>query len=277
MGTGTKIGWCDHTFNPWEGCQRVSPGCDRCYAEARAARFRSVEWGPRKPRRRLSAAYWKQPLRWNAGARESGTRPRVFCASLADVFDNQVPEEWRADLWALIRECSALDWLLLTKRPQNMAAMLPHDWGAGYPNAALGVTAEDQKRAQERVPILLDTPAAMRFVSVEPMLERVDFNALSAGPENLNALTGLRENPFGAVVARRTGTKLDWVICGGESGPGARAMDPDWARALRDQCAGAGAAFFMKQMGGHPEKRDRLEDLPKDLRIRQFPKGRAAA
>ncbi len=144
----SKIEWTDHTFNPWIGCQHVSPGCDHCYAEAMMDhRYGKVEWGPRGERKRTSEAYWKNPVKWNANARafkrEHGHRPRVFCASLADVFDNQVSPEWRRDLFALIRECPRLDWLILTKRPQNITKMLPSDWGRGYQNGWLGVTAEN--------------------------------------------------------------------------------------------------------------------------------------
>jgi protein gp37 len=131
----SKIEWTDHTFNPWTGCTKVSPGCDHCYAEAWSKRSAIVEWG-NHPRRRTSEAIWKQPLKWNAEARafknEHGLRPRVFCASLADVFDNQADPVWREDLFALICDCRRLNWLLLTKRPQNVAKMLPRDWGDGY-------------------------------------------------------------------------------------------------------------------------------------------------
>lgn len=148
MGEKSKIEWCDHTFNPWIGCQHVSPGCDHCYAETQNAfrKWNGGMWGPHAPRKRTSDANWKQPLRWNAEARafkrEYGHKPRVFCASLADVFDNQVDPLWRDDLFALIRECKRLKWLLLTKRPQNIRKMLPTDWGDGYRNVWLGVTAE---------------------------------------------------------------------------------------------------------------------------------------
>src|SRR5262249_15728488 len=126
MAENSKIEWTDHTFNPWVGCQKVSSGCDRCYAEAWARRTGSIEWGPHAERRRPTADYWRNPYRWIRKA--MGERKRVFCASLADVFDNQASLEWRADLWALIRATQSLDWLLLTKRPENIAKMLPRDW-----------------------------------------------------------------------------------------------------------------------------------------------------
>src|SRR5579871_6812298 len=137
MGNETEISWTDSTFNPWIGCTNVSPGCDHCYAEAMAKRYSWAKWG-KHPRRRTSQGNWRKPLQWNADAnhfgRIHGRRRRVFCASLADVFDNQVPRAWRADLFALIRATPELDWQLLTKRPQNIIKMLPADWGGGYPN-----------------------------------------------------------------------------------------------------------------------------------------------
>jgi protein gp37 len=169
----SKIEWTNHTFNPWIGCQHVSPGCDHCYAEAMMDhRYGKVEWGPHGERKRTSDQYWKNPIKWNAEARdfrrEHGHRPRVFCASLADMFDNQVPKEWRVDLFALIRECRRLDWLLLTKRPQNILKMLPSDWGDGYRNVWLGVTAENQTYFDQRWKHLRNIPAVIKFISYEP-------------------------------------------------------------------------------------------------------------
>jgi protein gp37 len=168
----------------------------------------------------------------------------VFCASWADVFDNQVPSQWRDELWTLIARTPALDWMLLTKRLQNVKKMAPADWPR--PNVWLGTTAENQAEADRRLPILLNIPATVHFASVEPQLEPVD-------------------------LARYLEAGLDWVICGGESGPNCRPFDPDWARGLRDQCRGAGGAFFMKQLGGRWNKRSALEELPEDLRLRQWP------
>jgi protein gp37 len=163
------------------------------------------------------------------------------------VFDNQVPEEWRTDLWALIDRCRNLDWLLLTKRPQNIAKMLPIDWGDGWPHVWLGVTAENQTEADRRLPVLLRVPAVMHFASVEPQLEPVD-------------------------LSRHLAAGIDWVIVGGESGTDRRPFDPDWARSLRDQCRKAGTAFFMKQLGGPAGRaRNKLADFPDDLRIREWP------
>lgn len=229
MAKNSKIEWTDHTFNPWVGCTKVSPGCDHCYAEGWAKRTGgSALW--QGERRRTSEANWRQPVKWNKQSEAEGRRYRVFCASLADVFDNQAEPEWRDDLFALIRETPHLDWLLLTKRPQNIAKMLPADWRAGYPNVWLGTTVENQTEADRRIPHLLNVPARVRFLSCEPLLGPVDLTAHFLNPQ------GFTDTPR-------------WVIAGGESGPGARPMHSDWARSLRDQCAAAGVPFFFKQWG----------------------------
>ncbi|WDZ97935.1 phage Gp37/Gp68 family protein [Herbaspirillum sp. WKF16] len=255
MSENTKIEWADHTFNPWEGCQKVGPGCDHCYAETRNARFAggtALNWGPGAPRRRTSAANWNKPLAWNAAATEfqvsHGRRQRVFCASLADVFDNQVDQQWRDDLFSLIEATPHLDWLLLTKRIGNVGNMLPvpFSFATLYPNVWIGITVVNQAEADRDIPKLLKVDAAKRFLSMEPLLGPVDLN--QALPpvhcETCNA-------DYGALSAHGAGkpTGLDWVIVGGESGPGARPMSPEWARELRDQCTGAGVPFLFKQWG----------------------------
>jgi protein gp37 len=223
----TEISWTDSTFNPWIGCTKVSPGCDHCYAEALAARYGWARWG-KHPRYRTSAANWDKPRAWNADGprflRLHGHRRRVFCASLADVFDNRTPKEWRAELFALIHATGELDWQILTKRPQNIAKMLPADWAYGYPHVWLGTTTEDEKHYRMRWPVLSKIPAARRFISYEPAVGQLGNLAI-------------------------TDTLPDWIICGGESGPGARIMNPQWARELRDQCITLGVAFFHKQWG----------------------------
>src|SRR5579859_1398316 len=239
MGEHSTISWTHHTFNPWYGCTKVSPACDHCYAEGWAKRSGLLDdWG--KDRRRSSPANWRKPLKWDAEAERDGVRRRVFCASLADVFDNQAPAEWRRDLFELIRLTPFLDWLLLTKRPQNVAKMvLRADVLGRLPdNVWLGTTAENQEELVRRRISLLEVPAAVHFLSCEPLLERVWL------PD-----PGSYSYP------------IDWVICGGESGPRARVMDPGWARCLRDQCVEDGIAFFMKQM-------TKKAPIPDDLMVR---------
>ena len=258
MSTNTSIEWCDHTFNPWEGCQKVSPGCDHCYAEARNARFgcgTAPNWGPGAPRRRTSAANWALPKRWNAQAdafmAQHGRRQRVFCASLADVFDNAVDPQWRADLFSLIQQTPNLDWLLLTKRIGNVRGMLAELAHGNdpdlslldmmpLPNMWLGATITNQPEADKTIAKLLEVPAAKLFLSMEPLLGPVDLN-----------YTRQRIQAQRSQLARAINgeTWIDWVIVGGESGPSARPMHPDWASSLRTQCLRAAVPFLFKQWG----------------------------
>jgi protein gp37 len=228
MGEKSKIEWTNHTFNPWYGCTKVSPGCDHCYAESWSKRSGLVRWG-NNPRRRTTENYWKEPFKWNADARlfkrQHGYRPRVFCASLADVFDNQVEPTWREDLFGLIRQCRRLDWLLLTKRPQNIIKMLPTDWGDGYSNVWLGVTAEDQLRFDQRWKILQTIPAVITFVSYEPAL--------------------------GPLMLPKNSPLPEWLISGGESGGGARPLAPQWVRNIIADCRARGVVPFHKQWGSY--------------------------
>lgn len=278
MAENSKIEWTDSTFNPWWGCTEVSPACDNCYAKALDKRTGGNHWGPNAERRRTSPENWAQPLKWDRQAKERGIRLRVFCASMADVFDNQVPAEWCADLWELIRKTPNLDWQLLTKRPQNIKKMLPPDWGNGWHNVWLGQTVENRKTAGN-IWHLLKVPAVVHFLSVEPLLESIDLT-WCATPLNqsgvLNALTGESwiEQWWDEEGKKRTRdvvkkwpSKIDWVICGGESGPGARPMHPGWARQLRDQCAAAGTAFFFKQWGEWIEDPYLPSELAESLEI----------
>lgn len=247
MAENSNIEWTDHTFNPWMGCTKVSPACDNCYAERDTARFKQVEWGPHAPRKRTSPANWKKPLAWNRKAEKLGVRFKVFCASLADVFDNHrsISPAWRQDLWELIEATPNLDWLLLTKRPQNIAKYIPSWWlNEGCPdNVWLGTTAENQEEADRRIPHLLGIPAKVHFLSCEPLLGPIDLISIHVDGIRLNSLVGWMEG-HGTVW-----NALKWIICGGESGPNARPMHPDWARSLRDQCARAGVPFLFKQWG----------------------------
>lgn len=252
MVENSAISWTDHTFNPWIGCQKVGPGCDHCYAEALAGRFNMAQWGPDQERRRTQPHTWLQPRRWNAEAYATGRRARVFCASMADVFDNAVPADWRMDLFDLIRETPHLDWILLTKRIGNVATMLPSDWGDhGWPHVWLMITVVNQTEANRDIPKLLDTPATLRGLSIEPQLGAIDLTPwLHRGDVDL-----WRDDPLAASMLNEAVISghgwvrpaVYWVICGAESGPGARPFQEDWARSLRDQCQIAGVPFFYKQ------------------------------
>lgn len=269
MGKNSKISWCDDTFNPWWGCQRVSPGCQHCYAEALDKRVggamvegkKVLRWGPNAPRVRTSAKNWSLPLKWNELAKAAGVRRRVFCASMADVFEQLQPGQagqldvWRLELFDLIARTPHLDWLLLTKRPQlvmrgiqgaydafprtpggKLGLDLAEAWidGKAPPNVWLGTTVEDQLRANERIPELLKVPAVVRFLSCEPLLEPVDLKA------HRPRISERYDSPL---------LMPDWVIIGGESGGGARRFNVAWARDLVRQARAAGAAAFVKQMG----------------------------
>lgn len=235
MGENSNIEWTDHTFNPWIGCQKVSPGCKHCYAEAFARRYNKAQWGPTAQRVRTSAANWRKPIIWNQKAADAGTRARVFCASLADVFEmNPQLDDWRDELLDLIKQTPHLDWLLLTKRPAFVNEMVPAEWrtvGRWPINVWIGTSVEDQTLANERIPDLLNIPAPIKFLSCEPLV----------GPVKLPAVWV---------------NSVSWVIVGGESGPHARPMAPEWAQSLRDQCIVANVAFFFKQWGEWAPKPD---------------------
>lgn len=308
----TKIEWCDFTFNPWIGCSKVSPGCANCYAETLMdKRYGKVKWGKGRARIRTSESNWKLPLKWNREASKFaeaalgyGTsvgmhpakRQRVFCASLADWLDDEVPIEWLADLLKLIHDTPNLDWLLLTKRPENArtrtlsvmtywathgggdAAAWLDGWRSGKnppANVWVGTSVEDQARADERIPKLLKIPARVRFLSVEPLLGPIRFGAFSE-----DMMQGIH-----------------WAIFGGESGTGARPCKVEWIRDGVRQCKAAGVACFVKQLGALPEitpqgydpisgrvqatmrmfgikdkKGGDMSEWPEDLRFREFPK-----
>ena len=291
MGTETGILWTDHTFNPHIGCQRVSPACGGakgvggCYAEAFVtgrmgynptsadSRRRLTVWGPpsASTRPRTSAANWKKPIAWDRAAKASGIRSKVFCASLADVFEDHpdLPSV-RADLWPLIERCDGLDWQLLTKRPENIRTMVPEAWLKAWPSHVwIGTTVEDQKRAEQRIPHLLSVPAAVRFLSMEPMLEHVDLDPprcpycrdggevqqLDAGQHfvqwcvrcDSEACHGMWLDA--CADARQPG--INWIITGGESGPGARPYDLSWTRSIIAQCDAERVPVFVKQVGDH--------------------------
>lgn len=269
MAKETKIEWADATFNPWIGCERISRACDNCYAADWAARHRPADKLWAGNRYRTSQSNWQQPIKWDHDALRRGQRRRVFCASLGDVFDNAVPETWRADLFRLIRSTPNLDWLLLTKRIGLADRMIYAALAQAHlltsreplwpwPNVWLGATVVTQDEAERDVPKLLATRAARRFVSIEPMLEPINLRALRTDPLHaglyLDALAGRHyqghelspDEPqaLGVITAR-----LDWVIAGGESGPKARPSPAYWYRWLRDQCAATGTPYLFKQWG----------------------------
>jgi len=258
MGQDSNIEWTHHTFNPWRGCTKVSEGCKHCYADVMSKRNPGVLgiWGPRGSRVVAAESYWRQPLKWAAAARAAGERRRVFCASLADVFEGPetMPDEaWplvqaaRARLFDLISDTPELDWLLLTKRPQNVKPQLIAA-GRGFqdlpPWVWIGTSVENQAAADERIPELLQIPAHVRFLSCEPLLGPVSFRPKAADVADMLRLMDAGDAARPAML-----DGISWVICGGESGHGARPMHPGWARSLRDQCQAAGVAFHFKQWG----------------------------
>lgn len=244
MGKDSGIEWTDHTFNPWWGCEKVSPACDRCYAESFSKRYGHELWGKDAPRRFFGDKHWNQPINWNVAAKKAGVDAKVFCASMADVFEDRPDlDAQRERLSNLIRVTTNLEWLLLTKRPENFARMLSTDFR--LPNVWLGITAENQRRLDERMEYLAATKACIKWVSYEPALGEID-------------------------ISRWQGS-IDWIIIGGESGAGARAMPHKWARKLLNQCREFGIAYFMKQLGGFPDKRHDINEFPEDLRVRDFP------
>lgn len=233
----TTIQWClrtlpdgslvrGHTFNPWWGCAKVSEECKNCYALAIAHHYGHEVWGPvgNTPRRLFNEHHWTEPLAWDRQAAKEGHRRNVFCASMADVYEEHpMVTEARTRLWEVIERTQWLNWLLLTKRPENILRLSPwkHDWPE---HVWVGTSVGLQKRARERIPSLLEVPAAVHFLSCEPQLEELDLTPWLAD--------------------------VQWVISGGESGPGARPLNLDWSRSLRDQCQAAGVPYFFKQVGG---------------------------
>jgi protein gp37 len=297
MGKATKIEWTDHTFNPWRGCQRVSPGCEHCYAETMAGRNPKIlgVWGPRGSRVLAAPAQWQEALRWQEQCAKEGRVETVFCASLADVFehwDGQMADvkgqpislvtslgrvgpvmesrpytldDARKRLWSLIRQCPNLHFQILTKRPENIRLMLPP---GRWDNIWLGVSVESAEYLW-RLDALQDANQShvqvpVLFVSIEPLLEPINFGATLEG--------------------------MDWAILGGESGPDARPFDLVWARSIREQCLRSHCPLFIKQVGSRPDdsaavtelarmpltviqhrKGGEIDEWPPDLRIREWP------
>lgn len=250
----SKIEWTDHTFNPWWGCTKVPghPGCAHCYAEAFSKRTGRAKWGKGEKRVIMSRDYWNQPLQWDRCAAAAGKRARVFCASMADVFDAEVPDMYREALFETICETRNLDWLLLTKRPDQAKRfydeyIFKHSDGRVMPaylrgshakkllpNVWLGVSVSDQETADKYIPELLKVPAVCHFISYEP----------AVGPVNFYRATNT------IVSTEKIG--IDWIIVGGESGPKSRPFHTEWARSTVQQCAAARVACFVKQLGAKP-------------------------
>lgn len=281
MADKTKIEWCDSTWSPVTGCSHVSEGCRNCYAEridrrqmmrGRKDGFREWTAPNAEYNVRLHPERLEWPLRWK--------KPRrVFVCSMADLFHEQVPDEYIAAVFGVMAACPQHTFQILTKREERMSDWIlaedEHDfiqsffnlcptseeYGCGsafeadvwpLPNVWLGISAEDQKTFDKRVPLLLQTPAAVRFVSLEPMLGPVDLQNVKTPhyTRKLDALTGYYDNsPYDEGIEAH----LDHVIVGGESGPGARPIHPDWVRSIRDQCVGAGVPFFFKQWGQYQD------------------------
>jgi protein gp37 len=263
MAQNSSIEWTDHTFNPWWGCSKVSPACDNCYAELWAKRMGHQVWGSAAGRRFFSDAHWHEPLTWNEDARIARLRKRVFCASMADVFERRSElHAQRERLWKLIEATPWLDWLLLTKRPQNIQPMVP--WSLKWPaNVWLGTTIETQMYAEKRLPFLLKNGSVVRFLSCEPLL----------GP--LDLTHWFRKNGLHSI---------DWVIAGGESGPRSRPMHPDWAGNILRQCQKANVPFHFKQWGHWAPTEVTAESvpaqtvkLPEERPVQMVPLGKKAA
>lgn len=302
MGAETAISWTDSTFNTHWGCTKISEACRDCYAEKWALRTGKKLWGPTAPRRFFGDKHWREPLKWNRAAAAAGKPWRVFCSSMADVFE-ELPEGHpdrdamaaaRTRLWRLIEATPALTWLLLTKRPENIVNLGPAAWWAppGTPpaNVWLGTTVENQETAALRLSHLLSVPAVVHFVSAEPLLERIDLRPYLHCSKCGG--TGIHEEDHGNGAVEQLGCPgcmggsehfLKWVIVGGESGGKARPFELGWARSLRDQCAEAKVAFLMKQLGDNPFPATKAGHhgadvalFPADLRIQQFPIARSA-
>ena len=301
MSENSKIEWTHATFNPWIGCTKVSSGCKNCYAEADMdLRRHRAEWGDAGTRSITSPSYWHQPVKWDQQAKLAGERRRVFCASLADIFEDWqgqlLDSKWEAIWWPsyeinalafdnykvpltdayapvtqdmvrqklfrLIENTPHLDWLMLTKRPENIMAKIPEHWRSKLPeNVWIGTSVENEEAADIRIPHLLQVPASVRFLSCEPLLGPVDLSEYltltetNGDSEHFSKYGWCYDSWSGGFMGPGQNDTYDprsgihWIIAGGESGPNARPMHPDWARSLRNQCKDADVPFLFKQWG----------------------------
>jgi protein gp37 len=295
----TLIAWCHMTFNPWRGCVKIDAECRNCYASTMANRWGWPIWGMNAVRAIASEAYWRRPARWNRLAGDAGVRLRVFCASLADVFElrpdptlNAGLDAARARLFRLIEATPHLDWLLLTKRPEHIRSMAPARWWTdGWPpNVWIGTSIGRQHGpggyggADTRVPELLalrqpdGRGPRVLFLSCEPLIGPVDLTPWLYGQVHADTTRGT--GGVGGQMLTADRPPLDWVIIGGESGAKARRMDPAWARALVDQCTEAGVPVFFKQAGvrlarelglTHPKGEDPAEWPEEWMQVQNFP------
>ena len=270
-----------YTFNPFWGCCKISPGCENCYAETWAKRTGFSEiWGFHKVRRHFGEKHWQEPLKWNAKAIKEGVIKLVFCGSMCDIFENNPVDdvamhEDRRRLFEVIENTDNLFWLLLTKRLENVMIMTPWHWEKWPENVAIGASIENQNTTEVRIPALLQIPAKFRFLSIEPLIDHVDLE------NNLDWLWEADPLEDGEWRYDPRGD-IHWVIVGGESGPRSRPMNLDWVRDLREQCFDAQMPFFVKQLGTHwarsekvyakSKKGENKELWPEDLRIQQIPR-----
>lgn len=257
MTEDTKISWCDSTFNPWIGCSKVGPGCDNCYAESMMDhRLHVAKWGPGNPRTRTSEKNWRDPLKWEREHEqffaEHGRRRRVFCSSLADVFDNEVDPKWRSDLFDLIDATPHLDWLLLTKRIGNVRYMIPDRWSISLPpHVWLGITVVNQEEADRDVYKLLTIKAHTRFLSMEPLLGDIDMAQAHKSKEHL--------------------PRIDWGIVGTESGHNRRVAKLECVQSIVDQFQFVGVPIFVKQIELNGRVETDIDKFPEGLMVREFP------
>ena len=283
MGVETKIEWCHHTFNTHWGCAVVSPECQRCYAETFSKRLGLKIWGQDADRRFFGDKHWAEPVKWNTAAVAAGERRRVFCASMSDVFeDRRDLDAVRARLFSLIVATPGLDWLLLTKRPENMIRFAPETWAKAWPSNIWAGTTVGIHSSMQRARDLIAVPAAVRFVSAEPLLSAIpDLSQVLGYDDSWDRFVGPcphGRDPWTRCIEDECAEPpqvrgVEWVIVGSESGPGARAMNIAWAEELRAQCKAANVAFFTKQIANaHDKKGGDPKFWPPGEWPREFPR-----